>query len=221
MSILIDQLPESVEIGGSEIAISTDFRIGILFSQLWEDPDYSATEKAEQSIRLYYPDMSKIPLGYAEEVFNRIMWFYRCGDKRMNRRQRQIQAAKEGTKGISKSKRFYDYDYDADLIVAAFRQVYHIDLTSASLHWWTFRALFEGLTDDTKFVTVMGYRAKEITSKMSKEEQRFYAEMQEIYALPVSVEEEEKESAIERAIKAGDTVALMKLVNEEIRHGQN
>ena len=39
----------------------------------------------------------------------------------------------------------FDYRCDAPYIVAAFQQAYGIDLTTAKLHWFRFRALFAAL----------------------------------------------------------------------------
>lgn len=57
-------------------------------------------------------------------------------------------------------RRSVDFDVDAPLIVAAFRQAYGIDLTdpATDMHWHVFLALFRGLPTDTLMSQVMGWR---------------------------------------------------------------
>ena len=94
-----------------------------------------------------------------------------------------------------------------DLILAAFRQQYSIDLLTAELHWWEFKSLFEGLTDQTKFIQVVGYRTADI-SKLDKEQKQRYTELKKFYALPKEKaqdrSQEELEAEILLGLKGGD-----------------
>lgn len=44
-NMLVDYLPETVEIEGTEYAIETNFRTFILFEMMMQDPDLSDAEK--------------------------------------------------------------------------------------------------------------------------------------------------------------------------------
>ena len=52
-NMLVDYLPETVEIEGTEYAIETNFRTFILFEMMMQDPDLSDAEKARQGLELY------------------------------------------------------------------------------------------------------------------------------------------------------------------------
>ena len=58
------------------------------------------------------------------------------------------------------------FSEDHALIIAAFRQAYGIDLTSLrALHWWEFRALLQGLPEDTVLSRTIGIRTMKIDPK--------------------------------------------------------
>lgn len=54
-NMLVDYLPETVEIEGTEYAIETNFRTFILFEMMMQDPELSDAEKARQGLELVYP----------------------------------------------------------------------------------------------------------------------------------------------------------------------
>ena len=51
---------------------------------------------------------------------------------------------------------------DADLIIAAFRQAYGIDLQAQNLHWQTFQALLAAVPSDTRLSEVITLRNRPI-----------------------------------------------------------
>lgn len=62
------------------------------------------------------------------------------------------------------------------------------------LHWWEFRALFQGLKDDNKIVKIMGYRGIDLSKIKDKEEKARYKKLKKIYALPDMRTEQQKEA---------------------------
>jgi hypothetical protein len=75
------------------------------------------------------------------------------------------------------------------------------------LHWWAFRAMMDGLPEETRLVQIMGIRTAD-TSKMSKEMRAQYVRLKQIHALgaaydkrPKSLEERNAE-LLERARRA-------------------
>lgn len=169
-NLLLDPLPESVEVGGKDYAICTDFRTGILFSMAMEDAELSEPERLDIALSLYFPEMPPEPL----EAVQKILWFYACG--------------KTDTPGGSgkRAKDVCSFAHDAPYIYAAFLQQYRIDLNIESLHWWKFRALFDALSPDTLFMKIAGWRGAEIDSKMPDAERRRLQELKERYALPTA-----------------------------------
>ena len=62
------------------------------------------------------------------------------------------------------------------------------------MHWWKFKAMFNGLKSDNKIVEIMGYRAIDLSKIKDKEEKKRYKELKRIYALPDMRSQEQKES---------------------------
>lgn len=195
MNILIDPVPSKLNIGGTDYALNTDFRIWIMFEQLLTDSKLSDDDKNRAAFQLVFCD--KPP--FCNEAVNKIIWFYSCG--------KEYQDEKGLSGNYSHYERIYDYDFDDDYIYAAFLQQYNIDLqTIKNLHWWQFKAMLKGLTDNCKFVEIMGYRAVEIKGDMPKAQKEFYRKMKKIYALPIPADEIEKTNIIEEALLRGESV---------------
>lgn len=201
MNMLLDALPKMVEVGGVACKIRTDFRISIMFELMMTDPEVTDEEKLPLALNLYYEEFPEDIPGAVEAM----MWFYKCG------RQENAYTKKMQDKQAEKEKKIYSFDYDDHYIYAAFLQQYGMDLNRVKgLHWWKFRALFDGLTDACEFVKIMGYRAIDITNDMSSGEKKFYRKMKKIYEIPLSQSEQDKQDAIEDALmNGGDISALL------------
>ena len=192
MNILIDLLPEHVEIDGKKYAINTDFRISILFELLMQDRTILDSEKIDIALNLYYPE---IPHDLVQAV-DKMLWFYRCG------KDDEDDSVKNGSPaGSGRTSMIYSFEHDAEYIYSAFLDQYGIDLQDIEhLHWWKFRALFKGLKEDNLICKIMGYRSIEITNDMSDSEKKYYRKMKQIYALPDNRTQEEKERDFINAI---------------------
>ncbi|MDW0092794.1 bacteriophage Gp15 family protein [Clostridioides difficile] len=198
MNMLVDILPESVEIDGKEYKINTDFRISILFEILIQDNSISDEEKGENALLLYYP---VIPANTTMAI-EKIIWFYSCGKKENN-----VDDGYQGGTGSSKSQ-IYSYDHDDEYIYSAFLGQYGIDLQDIEkLHWWKFKALFKSLKEDTEIVKIMGYRAMDISGDMPKAQKDFYRKMKKIHAIPLPQNEVEKINEIEKALLNGGDIS--------------
>lgn len=194
MNILLEPLPEKIEIEGKSWNLRTDFRNGIRFELAMLEPESSDTEKLMRGLEIFYPD---IPTNLDAAV-ERVLWFYRAGE--------EIQS-KSGAPG--RVKRTYDFELDSEYIYAAFLSQYHIDLSRDDLHWWRYLALFKSLSEDNEIVKIMGYRSVVIDSNMSREQKEFYGRMKKKYELPaaVSKDEQQKISAIEAALLGDGNVS--------------
>lgn len=183
---------------GEEYRINTDFRISIRYELLALDTALDAQEKLIRALELYYPI---IPANTKEAVES-LFWFYRCGERGME---------EGGSGGGRGGERIYSYEYDGAYIYAAFMQQYGLDLCAVQyMHWWRFRALFEGLGEACRICKIMEYRAMEIPPNMDKERKEFYARMKEAYKLPRQRGERERMEKIEEALlNGGDLTGLL------------
>lgn len=202
MNLLLDTLPESVYLADPdppylerEYPISTDFRTGIAFTELMENNDLNEDEKAEQALMLYY---GGIPAN-VEAAYEALIYFYLCGKDADNM-----------TTGGGDAHRapVFSYAQDAPYLFAAFEQQYGIDLTTVDLHWWRFRALFDGLSDKTELVKIIGYRAWKPYKGCPKEEAAQMRKLQKRYALIDEGEQKRANQLAEILMGDGDLTKL-------------
>lgn len=88
----------------------------------------------------------------------------------------------------------FDFRQDSELLYAAFRQAYGIDLDAehGKLHWLRFLALLEGLPDNTRLSQVINIRLRPIpkANKHNREEIRQLLELKAKLRLKLTPEEE-------------------------------
>lgn len=179
------KLPKQVVVEGEVLPVYTDFRRWMQLENLLFESKGDFITKIPTILQLCYPELPKT----LEQAISGIALFYSGGTT--------VGKGKGGTQ-----KRLYSFLQDGALIYAGFYQQYGIDLMVEDLHWWQFKALLTGLSEQTKLMKVMHYRAVDTTSLENPEEKRFYRKMKEIYRLPDIRTEEEKEEAISEAISA-------------------
>lgn len=190
MSLLLDKLSTILQKRMGNIEFNTDFRTGILFEMLMQDPNVNKEAKVLQAIRLFYPKPEQIK--DIEKAFDDIIWFYTCGKSDFNKPRKN--SDKKPVKQQREDK-IYDYEYDDGYIYSAFIQQYNIDLQTIDyLHWWEFKAMFNSLNKDTKIVEIMGYRAIDLGKIKDKEEKARYKKLKKIYKLPDMRTEAQKEA---------------------------
>lgn len=180
ISIFAGDLPDVFSIDGTDYTFHSDFREWLRFEQLMLDPDIPQGEKPELALKLIFPNCPPM----SADVNQFMLWFYRCG--------KSAPHISKGKKDKKSTGQMYSFEYDDLYIYAAFRELYGMDLSEVSyLHWWKFKALFQGL-HDCKFTDIIGYRSAEINSKTPAERKRFLESMKELYKLPRSISEEQK-----------------------------
>lgn len=98
------------------------------------------------------------------------------------------------TKKSADKKKVTDFAQDADLIRAAFMQVYRIDLYTEKLHWFKFSALLAGLPEGNRYSDVLGIRARPMPAptKYNAEERRWLAKAKAELALKLTDAEREQ-----------------------------
>lgn len=165
-------LPQTVEIGGRYISIDPDFRVFVALETEMEsdEPDVAGV------ISAFYRGV--VPQD-VEKAVEKFILFYSCHDGGEEYRPNTESKGKDAGK-------WYDFAQDADALLASFLDAYGIDLSTAELHWWTFRRLMLNLPPDTPFMQRVKYRTAD-TSKMTKEERKHYIKMRNIYALKRSI----------------------------------
>lgn len=187
MRLLDNVLPSEYETAeGRVLSFETDFRIWMQLENLMLDKDIPDSAKPAIAKNMIF----QTPIKGDQSAF--LLWFYRCGKPPVKVK-----------KSSRKNTRVYSFEHDEELIYSAFMQCYHIDLCEAEMHWWKFKALFDGLSEDTKFHKVMGYRNLETDKNMSPERVRQCKELKAIYKLPRYLSEEQKIAEMKNILRKG------------------
>lgn len=199
MNLLIDLLPNSVEINNEKYEINSDFRTSILFELLTQDNSIEKEDKIFMALQLYYPVIPR----NINEAIEKMLWFYKCG--------RDVVSSKGKGTGTGKgATRIYNFEYDDDYIYSAFLDQYGIDLQDIEyLHWWKFKAMFKSLKEDNEIVKIMRYRSMDLSKIKDKEQKAYYKKMKDIYKIPISKDEKEKLDEIEKALLNGQDVSKL------------
>lgn len=184
--MLIEPLPEEVEIDGKSYFIDADYRTGILFEKLLlEYGKKNSKTIIFDILDLFYPDEQPTNLNAAVE---QALYLYRCGAP-----AKEAKTVKKNGNVEIKQPQIYDYDADAPYIYGAFLSQYGIDLVDVDfLHWWKFQAMFRSLGREQKIVEIMGYRATDLSTIKNKSERERIARLQRFYAIPDNLSFEDK-----------------------------
>ena len=129
-----------------------------------------------------------------------MLLFYKCGKKIISTNEDS-----EKSENSSKNEIIYSFEHDDFYIYSAFMHDYHIDLQDIEgLHWWKFKALFNSLSSDCKFIKILEYRSIDLSEIQDKQQKNFYRKMKKLYALPQSLEEKEKQALITEMLLKGE-----------------
>lgn len=179
MNLLVDKLPTEYK----GLKVDTNFRSFILFELLMQDNEIKKEDKIALALNIFY----KEPIKDLKTAIDGILWFYSMGasDNKKNNGK--------GTK--ERSKVVYSYEHDSKYIYSAFLDQYGVDLNEVdNLHWFKFKAMFEGLKSENKICEIMGYRAIDLNKIKDEEERKRYKKLKQEWALPDNRTEEQKEN---------------------------
>lgn len=166
-------LPKSIKVENKNFNIRTDFRTWIDVELILNDdlipPQFKLFVMAN-NLDLFYgnDEIFNYDMG---TVLNGVFSFWRMNQEPSNT-----------SKSSHTTDIAYDYEVDYGLITAAFMQQYRINLQETNFHWFTYKSLFDGLTDATQFVKIVGYRTIDL-NKVPKEERKRYQELKEMYRI--------------------------------------
>ena len=153
MEVLTDNLPESVDIRGKAYPINADFRAGISFETM--------IQKGEKDVfKLLSPFFGEDIPHDIEGAIRAIELFYCCGS--LPQRKEKLQ----------NNKQSYSFEVDKNAIYADFWRYYNLNLWTSSLHWWMFRALLDGLPNESEFRQRVYYRTVELKTLPKREKER-------------------------------------------------
>lgn len=152
-------LPTSVEVGGAEYAIRSDYRAALDICAALSDPELDGRERAAVALEVFYPDVDAIPPERYEEAVERCLWFLGGGTEEQP----------------PKGPRLVDWEQDFSYIVAPINRVMGQEIRSMDyLHWWTFLAAYYEIGECT-FAQIVSVRDKLARGKpLDKSERAWY-----------------------------------------------
>jgi hypothetical protein len=162
---MIGQLPKSLNIGGKEWAIRSDFRIALLIFQGLNDPNLKDYSKRYLILDALYEDYENIPRELHVEALEKASAFLDGGDN-------------SPTNGAKENPvRLMDWEQDEQLIFSAVNKVAGMETrTIEYMHWWTFLGHFQAV-GESLLTSVINIRSKKAKGKrLDKGEQQYYRE---------------------------------------------
>lgn len=183
-------LPTSLEVGGKEYDIRTDYRVILDILSAMNDPEIFESgmtedeKKIEQTmtmLQILYIDFDSIlPKDY-QEAAEKAVDFIDCG-----------------IKGDDKPKpRTMDWEQDAPIIAPEISKIAGRDIRIGKTHWWEFFGYYLGIGEGV-FSTIVSIREKRRKGKkLEKWEKEFYQSNKSLVDLKskkIERSEEEKEA---------------------------
>ncbi|GAB2065996.1 Gp15 family bacteriophage protein [Lactobacillus gasseri] len=174
MLSLTDTPLSAIKFDGETYQINLAFDNVIKYLELVED---DSENKELKALKLFFGDQ-EIPLDpdFIESSFKLI-------NETITKSAYQGSFSKDWSMNIA-PQHIYSYEQDADAIYSSFMMQYHIDLLKerGKMHWCVFRALFDGLSEDTPIKRIIELRQKNLTD-VSDEQRGKVMQLQQYYAL--------------------------------------
>lgn len=184
------KLPTSLEVGGKEYAIRTDYRVILDILAAMNDPeifepgmteDEKKIEQTMTMLQILYIDFDSIPPRDYQEAAEKAVDFIDCG-----------------IKGDDKPKpRTMDWEQDAPIIAPEISKIAGRDIRIGKTHWWEFFGYYLGIGEGV-FSTIVSIREKRRKGKkLEKWEKEFYQSNKSLVDLKskkIERSEEEKEA---------------------------
>lgn len=166
---LQERLPEGVTVNGRFYRLDFDFRNVLRMIDILDRDDLMPEAKAYNAMKCL------------------------CG------RPRNAVRVMEAVKGLlfkaprKKGQKVTDFEQDAGLIRAAFRQAYGIDLYRDHLHWFEFTELLNAIPEGSRYSEVVGIRVRPMpaSTKFNQREREWLARAKADVALEMSEKERE------------------------------
>lgn len=172
INILYEEYPTAICIEEKEYPIYTDFRAWLKFYDMIDDLEISSHEKVSLALGWFKEVIPKD----IEQAYSKLISFARCED---------LIYSKSCGSSNNAFTQILSYKYDCEYILSAFLQVYNINLRNVEyLHWYEFKALFNGLPEDAPIKKRMTYRSINLADIKDKEEKQRILKIKRDLAFP-------------------------------------
>ena len=158
-------LPMTLNVGGIEYEIRSDYRAVLDICAALNDPELDDIEKRALAVAILYPNWDKIPAKDSNAALTACFDFIACGEKNTG----------------NKNPKLMDWEQDFRFIAPAINRVLGQEIRAVTyLHWWTFVSAYYEI-GDCLFARIVGIRDKKAHGKrLDKSEQEWYRKNREI-----------------------------------------
>lgn len=159
-------LPKSLEVGGAEYPINSDFRNILPIFAAFNDEELSDREKIYVCMKRLFADLDSLPLEDFTEGYQAALKFLEAGEH-----------------SDKPSPKIVNWEKDEQLIFPAINKVAGVPEVRELpyLHWWTFLGYFMGIDPDGVCGCVLRIRQKKARhKKLEKHEEEFYRSNMEL-----------------------------------------
>ena len=195
---LYARLPDSVTVGKKKVRLDLDFRNVLRMLETLQRDDMTPEAREWCAMRC----ICRKPVKGALQAV-RTLLFSETSQKKDDEERPKVTS----------------FEQDAELIRAAFRQVYGINLWTERLHWLEFAELLHGLPDGNRYEEVIGIRVREIPAptKYNAKEREWLMKAKQDVALHLTEKEAEKkyEKDVARVFRGLMSMIPPKEVNKD------
>lgn len=157
---MIGSLPTSLEVGGKEYEIRSDYRNVLRIFEAMEDEELEDKEKFYVMLRRLYVDFDHIPQDCYREAYEQATRFIESHDRGEDKKNPQL----------------INWEKDEHMIFPAINAVAGTEVRSVEyMHWWTFLGYFENIDNESLWSFVLSIRQKRAKGKkLEKHEREFF-----------------------------------------------
>lgn len=177
---MIYELPKSLEVGGTEYEIRSDFREILDIIEILNDVELKEQERGFFTLLFFYPDFENIPADHHREAIEQCFWF--------------INGGKHDQTAGKKPPRLMDWEQDFPYIIAPVNRVIGREIRAdAYLHWWTFLSAYMEIGECT-FAQIVHVRdAKNRGKPLDASDKEWYRKNRELVDLKTRYTSDEEE----------------------------
>ena len=177
MNFFYEEFPCVVYVHGEAIPIITDFREYIRLLDMLKCGELNAMQKASLLAQYFLCEME-----IDKEAISALTEFVTM-EVDSGKTSPMEEEGRPDQHGSNKS--LFSYETDYPFILSGFLRDYGIDLESIDyLHWWKFRMLFDGLSEDTEIKQRIMYRGINLSDIKDKDERKRISRIQKRIRLP-------------------------------------
>lgn len=184
------------------LKMNTDFRIGIMMNNVFNNPDLEDDQKKEEALNLLFDNNIPEDILLAWEA---LIWFMNIGnlkcinklDEPLIKSESESNEDEDEDENVddkdysSSDDDLIDFEFDGSRIWSGFLRTFGVDLSVEKLHYWRFLLMLSDLDKDCSYSRVAEIRSMNLQG-MQPRERIQYRKLKKLYAIPIEISDEDK-----------------------------